>query len=116
MKLFTGWVMSAGLVLAAAAANAQGVGPGEAGRLPTTAVSDFGGPYAAMPPGAPVPSMAKHRRAGTSTNRTTPAFGRPAMKVARLDMRGSGAHGEAVELTVSRPRQRLLSLDPYTHI
>ncbi len=55
MKLFTGWVMSAGLVLAAAGANAQGVAPGEAGRLPTTAVSDFGGPYAAMPPGAPVP-------------------------------------------------------------
>jgi hypothetical protein len=44
MKLFTGWVMSAGLVLTAAAANAQGA---------YTAVSDIGGPYAAMPQEAP---------------------------------------------------------------
>jgi hypothetical protein len=55
MKLFTGWVMSAGLVLTAATANAQGAAPGEIGRSPYTAVSDFGGPYAAMPPEAPVP-------------------------------------------------------------
>jgi hypothetical protein len=55
MKLFTGWVMSAGLVLTAVTANAQGVAPGEIGRSPYTAVSDFGGPYAAMPPEAPVP-------------------------------------------------------------
>ncbi len=54
MKLFTGWVMSAGLVLSAVAANAQGAAPAEAGR-PLYTVSDFGGPYAAMPPEAPVP-------------------------------------------------------------
>jgi hypothetical protein len=55
MKLFTGWVMSAGLVLSAVAANAQGVAPGETGRRLYTAVSDFGGPYAAMPPEVAVP-------------------------------------------------------------
>lgn len=42
MKLFTGWVLSAGLVLAATAAQAQ-----------VTRVSDFEGPYAAMPPAPP---------------------------------------------------------------
>jgi hypothetical protein len=47
--------MSAGLVLAAAAANAQGGAPPENGRLPHGAVSDVGRPYAAMPPEAPVP-------------------------------------------------------------
>ena len=55
MKLFTGWVMSAGLVLSAAAANAQGVAPAEAGRSLYTDVSDFGGPYAAMPPEVAAP-------------------------------------------------------------
>ena len=55
MKLFTGWVMSAGLVLSAVAANAQGAAPAEAGRPLYTAVSDFGGPYAAMPPQVPAP-------------------------------------------------------------
>lgn len=55
MKLFTGWVMSAGLVLTAATANAQGVAPQPVDRLPIMAVSDFGGPYAAMPPEAAVP-------------------------------------------------------------
>ena len=55
MKLFTGWVMSAGLVLTAVTANAPGVAPHQVDRLPTTAVSDVGGPYAAMPPAAPVP-------------------------------------------------------------
>jgi hypothetical protein len=55
MKLFTGWVISAGLVLAAATANAQGGAPNETGRSRYTAVSDFSGPYAAMPPDAPVP-------------------------------------------------------------
>ena len=43
MKLFTGWVITAGLVLAATAANAQTLAP-------YTAVSDVSGPYAAMPP------------------------------------------------------------------
>jgi hypothetical protein len=46
MKLFTGWVVSAGLVLSATAANAQGVAQ-------YTTVSDVGGPYAEMPPEAP---------------------------------------------------------------
>ena len=53
MKLFTGWVMSAGLVFTAAAANAQVLAPYETGRY--AVVSDIGGPYAAMPPDAPVP-------------------------------------------------------------
>jgi hypothetical protein len=53
MKLFTGWIISAGLVVAAGAANAQVLAPYEAGRSPYRAVSDIGGPYAAMPPEAP---------------------------------------------------------------
>jgi hypothetical protein len=48
MKLFTGWVVLAGLVLAATAANAQRLAP-------YSAVSDFDGPYAAMPREAPGP-------------------------------------------------------------
>jgi hypothetical protein len=55
MKLFTGWVMSAGLVLTAVAANAQGAAPRDIGPPPYRAVSDFDGPYAAMPPEAPMP-------------------------------------------------------------
>ena len=55
MKLFTGWIISAGLVVAAGAANAQVLAPYEAGRSPYRAVSDIGGPYAAMPPEARVP-------------------------------------------------------------
>jgi hypothetical protein len=54
MKLFTGWAMSAGLVLTAAAANAQVLAPYEIGRSPYAVVSDVDGPYAAMPPDAPV--------------------------------------------------------------
>jgi hypothetical protein len=50
MKLFSGWVMSAGLVLMAGAANAQMLAPYDAGRSPYAAVSDIDGPYAAMPP------------------------------------------------------------------
>jgi hypothetical protein len=53
MKLFTGWVMLAGLVFAAAAANAQVLAPYQIGR--PAYVSDFDGPYAAMPPEAPLP-------------------------------------------------------------
>jgi hypothetical protein len=53
MKLFTGWIMSAGLVLTAAAANAQVVAPHQ--RSPYAAVSDVEGPYGAMPPEAPGP-------------------------------------------------------------
>ncbi|MFH1345820.1 MAG: hypothetical protein ABIL01_32115 [Pseudomonadota bacterium] len=55
MKLFTGWVISAGLVAAAGAANAQVLAPYDVGRSPYTVVSDIGGPYAAMPPEARVP-------------------------------------------------------------
>jgi hypothetical protein len=55
MKLFTGWVVSAGLVVTAAAANAQVLAPNHIGRPGYAAVSDFEGPYAAMPPDAPVP-------------------------------------------------------------
>jgi hypothetical protein len=53
MKLFTGWVLSAGLVLVAATAHAQGVSPGGTAGSPYMAVSDVDGPYAAMPPEAP---------------------------------------------------------------
>jgi len=54
MKLFRGWVISAGLVLTAATAHAQGVSPSGTGGS-YTAVSDIDGPYAAMPPEAPAP-------------------------------------------------------------
>jgi hypothetical protein len=42
MKLFTGWVLAAGLALSATAASAQVAGPSR--------VSDFGGPYVEGPP------------------------------------------------------------------
>ena len=50
MKLFSGWVVSAGLVLMAGTANAQMLAPSDVGRSPYAAVSDIDGPYAAMPP------------------------------------------------------------------
>jgi hypothetical protein len=53
MKLFRGWVMSAGFALVAAAANAQVLTPYKIGQPRVMAVSDVGGPYAAMPPEAP---------------------------------------------------------------
>ncbi|MGV7212487.1 hypothetical protein [Bradyrhizobium sp. UFLA05-112] len=52
MKLFTGWVAAAACVLAVSAADAQGLANGGL-RGPTTAVSDFDGPYG--PPEAPPP-------------------------------------------------------------
>jgi hypothetical protein len=56
MKLFTGWVISAGLVFSAATANAQGPAPYQVGSPPATRVSDVSGPYATvMPPEAPMP-------------------------------------------------------------
>jgi len=55
MKLFAGWIISAGLVVAAGAANAQVLAPYEVGRSPYRVVSDIGGPYAAMPPEVAVP-------------------------------------------------------------
>ena len=60
MKLFTGRVLAAGLVLAATSAHAQIAAPSEAGRPLYRSVSDVsgpnvGGPYAAMPPDTPRP-------------------------------------------------------------
>jgi hypothetical protein len=52
---FSGWVISAGLVLTATAANAQVLAPYGVGRSPYAAVSDVDGPYAAMPQDAPGP-------------------------------------------------------------
>ena len=53
MKLPAGWVVSAGLVLAAWSANAQGLAPHDAGKSPYRPVSDFGEPYGGMPPAQP---------------------------------------------------------------
>jgi hypothetical protein len=49
MKLITGWAVSAGLVLAASAANAQMPAPSDAARPSYRATSDFDGPYPAAP-------------------------------------------------------------------
>jgi hypothetical protein len=65
MKLFTGWVMSAGLALAATSANAQMVAPTEAGNARYQAASDVGGPYAAMPPDTPAPGYGPRLLPGT---------------------------------------------------
>jgi hypothetical protein len=54
MKLFKGWVMAAGFMLSATAANAQVLAPYEMGRPRYSAVSDVAGPYAGLPPEAPV--------------------------------------------------------------
>ncbi|MBV9461513.1 MAG: hypothetical protein JO141_28925 [Bradyrhizobium sp.] len=55
MMRFKGWAITAGLVLAATAANAQGLAPPDAGRPSYRSVSDFDGPgpYGAMPPPPP---------------------------------------------------------------
>jgi hypothetical protein len=58
MKRYTGWVMSAGLVLAATTAHAQAPEPYEIGRSPYAAASDIDGPYAAVPQEAPAPRYA----------------------------------------------------------
>jgi len=57
MKLFTGWVLTAGLVLVAGGAQAQTLLPDETGRARSTAVSDVGGPYAAVPGPRLLPPM-----------------------------------------------------------
>jgi hypothetical protein len=49
MKLFTGWMMSAGLALVATAANAQAPAPNQGGGSRYAVVSDFEGPYERMP-------------------------------------------------------------------
>src|SRR3984957_5728269 len=53
MKLVTGWVVSAGLILAASAAQAQMAPPPDAARSPYRATSDFDRPYPDVPPGPP---------------------------------------------------------------
>jgi hypothetical protein len=53
MKLFTGWMMSAGLAMAATAANAQVPAPYQSGGPRYAVVSDFQGHYATMPEVAP---------------------------------------------------------------
>src|SRR6185312_12417768 len=55
MKLFTGWVISAGLALAATSANAQVLAPYQIGSPRDSAVSDFDGPYAEVPAEVPAP-------------------------------------------------------------
>jgi hypothetical protein len=55
MKLFTGWILSAGLAAVAGTANAQVPAPGDSGSPRYSVVSDVDGPYAAMPPEAVVP-------------------------------------------------------------
>src|SRR3990170_7641450 len=55
MKLLTGLVVSVGLVFTAVAANAQGLPRYEVGDSPYIRASDIDGPYAAMPPEAPLP-------------------------------------------------------------
>jgi hypothetical protein len=55
MKLFTGWVISAGLIFTAVAANAQGLTPYEINAPRYTTASDVVGPYAAAVPEAPGP-------------------------------------------------------------
>jgi len=55
MKLFTGWILPAALVVVSGAANAQILGPINVGRSPYLAAADVEGPYAAMPPEAPTP-------------------------------------------------------------
>jgi hypothetical protein len=56
MKLSGGWVLSIGLALAATGANAQTY---QTGNSPYRAVSDIGGPYAAMPEEMPAPGYAR---------------------------------------------------------
>jgi hypothetical protein len=53
MTAFRGWTISVGLLLVAAASNAQGVPPQDAGRSGYLAASDFSGPYADAPPPPP---------------------------------------------------------------
>jgi hypothetical protein len=54
MKLFTGWMLSVGLIFSAATANAQVQAPDRTSGPTVTRVSDAGGAYAAMPPEGPL--------------------------------------------------------------
>jgi hypothetical protein len=49
MKLFTEWMLAAGLAFSATAAQAQMPAPYDAGRSPYTRASDFGAPYREAP-------------------------------------------------------------------
>ena len=60
MKRFTGWMISAGLVLGAAAANAQGLAPYGTARSPYAAVSDFDAPYGSYAPGPEAPEVPRY--------------------------------------------------------
>jgi hypothetical protein len=53
MKLIAGWVVSAGIILAASAAHAQMPAPSDVARPPYRATSDFDRPDPGMPPGPP---------------------------------------------------------------
>jgi len=55
MKLFTGWIMSAGLVMVTTSANAQMLAPYQIGGPRYSVVSDFDGPYAEMAPEVAAP-------------------------------------------------------------
>jgi hypothetical protein len=58
MKLSVGWMISAGLVVAATAAGAQNLPPDQNGVSRYSTVSDVGRPYAAMPPDSMPPRYA----------------------------------------------------------
>jgi hypothetical protein len=57
MKLSLGWMISAGVIVAATAAGAQTMSP-QNGVSPYSSVSDVGRPYAAMPPDSMPPRYA----------------------------------------------------------
>jgi hypothetical protein len=63
MKRFTGWVLAAGLALAATSANAQVVTPDEIGHVRYSAGAE--GAYAAMPPESRGPSLLPAREVYT---------------------------------------------------
>ena len=63
MKRFTGWVLSAGLVLAATSANAQAVAPDQTGHSRYSDGAD--GAYAAMPPEGRGPTLLPAREVYT---------------------------------------------------
>jgi hypothetical protein len=58
MKLSVGWMISAGLIVAATAAGAQNLPPDQNGVSRYSTVSDVGRPYAAMPPDSMPPRYA----------------------------------------------------------
>jgi len=64
MKAYRGWAVTAALVLAGTAANAQSTTPQQSGPARYQAASDIAGPYADVPPPPPVI--------------TAPTYGRPA--------------------------------------